>query len=437
MMRYLSSATASGEPLAEPLGLGTPLAPGDPVVEGEPPEVHAPATRMRIAARANVWRRVVVSMPTGRRTAGAGSIRPMAWASVERAAIGRGSVDRAETHALVDPQSAAGVLRVDRQGALGHAASAEERERRDHERASQPAVAPRPADADVLDPAPSAAEAAVLFGVDEASNLARHPVAIPGDPPQGRIALGRVGEEALVVLRGSLAAAPVVQERLLVGIPDGPHVLRADVADLQAVRQRCVRLVVERRADHRESVADGHEPGRAQKGLATGRSVVRLGLQETGTVIGLVCRDLADAALDRREHGSANAASMPLRVKEADGLVDPVAADLAIPRTPGVADDRSTDLHDEDVASRVTVGEVLVVVGEVFERCRELIAIDDPVRIRGRIHPAIVIRDTEVPEGETPDVRQLDRRLEPIRRALDRGGAPAVHQSSVKSSGLA
>src|SRR6476646_3023278 len=58
----------------------------------------------------------------------------------------------AEAHRLVDPERPGQVLGVDAEGGLRHAPLAEHQERPRDQRGGEPAAAPRPADADVVEP---------------------------------------------------------------------------------------------------------------------------------------------------------------------------------------------------------------------------------------------------------------------------------------------
>src|SRR5437773_6142142 len=91
---------------------------------------------------------------------------------------------------------------------------------------------PAPSDADVLHPRSRATEAPVLFLVDEAADLARNFLAIPGDPPEAGVALGGIVQELEIVLLRPLAAPPVISTCLMLGLQDDAHVLRSHLAHL-------------------------------------------------------------------------------------------------------------------------------------------------------------------------------------------------------------
>ena len=76
---------------------------------------------------------------------------------------------------------------VDAERGLGHTAGPQQREARRDQRAGEAPAAPRPTGADVLCVATKAAHALVLGRVDEAPDLARDLVAVPGDAPERRI----------------------------------------------------------------------------------------------------------------------------------------------------------------------------------------------------------------------------------------------------------
>ena len=71
---------------------------------------------------------------------------------------------------------------------------------------------------------------------------------------------GRVN--VLVNVRlGHLAVTPVVAERLVLGLEDGPPVRLLDRPDLEALGQRGIRDLIQAVATHQEEVADRLEPG--------------------------------------------------------------------------------------------------------------------------------------------------------------------------------
>src|SRR6185369_14997867 len=108
--------------------------------------------------------------------------RPIGSGQLYRLPIRGRPADRPEPDALVEPERAADVLRVDVQRAFGHAPLAKRVNGLGDEGPGQSALPPRPPHRDVLDPAPVRPEPLVLVVVDEAADLARDLVAVPGDP---------------------------------------------------------------------------------------------------------------------------------------------------------------------------------------------------------------------------------------------------------------
>ena len=158
------------------------------------------------------------------------------------------------------PKSAVRVLRVDPEHSLGHPCLAEPDQGCGGDGSRQSAPTPRPADADVLEPATLDTEALVLLGPDPVLDDARDLVAVPGDDPQVRVEL-RPRERARERRLGHLAVTPVVAERLVLGLEDGPPLRLLDRPDLETLGQRGIRDLIQAVAAHQEEVAYRLEPG--------------------------------------------------------------------------------------------------------------------------------------------------------------------------------
>jgi hypothetical protein len=139
--------------------------------------------------------------------------------------------------ALVEPRRAGRVLRVDAEHALVEPTLAQLDERRCGDGPSETPPAPRPPDADVLEPATLDAKPLVLLRPDPVLDDARDLVAIPGDDPQVGVEL-RAFERRLVGDLARLAVTPVVAERLVLGVEDLPPLVLGDGTDLDPLGQR-------------------------------------------------------------------------------------------------------------------------------------------------------------------------------------------------------
>ena len=202
----------------------------------------------------------------------------------------------------------------------------------------------------------------------------------------------------------------MVAECLDLGLPDRAKMLGLDVADLEALRQRRIGLIVEVRAKHRESVAHRLIAGVPEQRLLADGLVADLGLQVAQRHAGLVLGDLADARLEGREHRPPDPPPGPGWIQEADHVVHkgPFPGDLLGPLRPGVAHHDIVHRDDEQVASRIAVREVTVELGEVLVGGRERDAVSHPAAIGDRVHGRVVGRGTQPPDGEAGDGWQFD-----------------------------
>ena len=139
------------------------------------------------------------------------------------------------------------------------------------------------------------------------------------------------------------AMAPVVLERLVVGVEDRAVLVLGDGPHLEALRQRMIRQGPRQVAAHLEAVADGHVPV-----LGEERPVGRLGLEGIGTELAgpgsRVVRALGGQPRPRREIQRAADApppdlggDIPLRL----GHERPVTDQAVAHRIAGEADRRS------------------------------------------------------------------------------------------------
>ena len=215
----------------------------------------------------------------------------------------------------------------------------------------------------MLEPAASDPERDVLLGIDPRLDDARDLVAVPGHDPQVRIQLLAAEREGEVAV-GLLARAPVVAERLALGLEDGAMLIRRHRPELQSLGQGCVGDIGQRRPAHAEEPAD---------------RVESLALEQRSmAVLVLVCRS---ADLDGQpgrfagrpflctpevlaEECSTEALPADLRAHRAPSLVDghAIAHD---PLGAGLGDGSAVDLGDDHVACGIDAHRALDPLAQV------------------------------------------------------------------------
>ena len=228
-------------------------------------------------------------------------------------------------------------------------------------------ASPRASREHAVEPAAPAAGRLVLVRVDRVDHGRRHLVAIPGDDPERRIEVGRVlvTAEGLVRL---VSTAPVVAERLVVGVPDLHQLLRPDRSDLDPLRHRQDgrQVVLEAGARHVEEPADwfvarpaGNRVGALVAALGEGAQDAR-----PTRVVGARQRSLLAFAV--RKHRGADPALPPRRIH---GTARAVLANAIVgvdPVASGEADHPAIDLGDAEVTGRVELLGGVREVGGLF-----------------------------------------------------------------------
>src|SRR5215213_160019 len=268
-----------------------------------------------------------------------------------------------ESMRFVQAQRAREILGIDPERRLFHASFAEDMQGLDDEGTRDSAATPRAADGDVFEPAATNSQALVLFVEDERHHRPRHLVASPCHFPEGRVELRRP-EPALAVFLGPLVAAPVIEERLTVGVPDSPVVLLADWPDLEALWERSIRDRVGEGADHHESVSDAVVAGCLEEADRVRLRVVCPGVERVGLVAGPIRGDVPTTLLRVLEERAPDPAP-------AEGGADPAfllmngdaVADLEVSLRS--ADDSAVDLGNDDVQGGIEIRPMNRIVPEL------------------------------------------------------------------------
>jgi hypothetical protein len=210
----------------------------------------------------------------------------------------------------------------------------------------------------------------------------------------------REREEPLVVRLGRRDVTPVVPESLLVGLPDLAKLVVGHRSDLDAVRERMDREIVDGRPHHLGVVRDRLETCAADERGQCRVAVVAPGLVHLlGRIV--LGGDLAEALAAPGEERAADATATEPGVEEAVLPVDARPVRLLIPPDASVPDRLAADLGDQQIAGRIAAHEVVVAGGDGLGRLDPILAF--ALRARGDdLREVRVVRRIAVhPERDT------------------------------------